>query len=148
MIQISKYENHQKALGQATKAADWLMRSLAKAVKIDISKPLMEEKLAIFENLTSRFARLCDTLIQKVFRSLNLLELDAGGSMIEMINRAAKRGLVKDRKRMRDLKEVRNIIAHEYTEEEPIKLFKLIHDSTSSLLEIYENAKNTSLLKR
>jgi len=130
-----------KSLQQADKAASWLKRSLEKSKAIKITPKLSEADFDVLENLTSRFARLCDILVQKVFRAISAHELEPDGSLIDHINRAAKRGIVTDEKVMRELKELRNTIAHEYTEEELSELFEKIRASSPELLQILENAK-------
>src|SRR6266699_3170913 len=46
------------------------------------------------EALTSRFARLCDFLFQRVFRSIVAIELQDEGSGIDRLNRMEKRGVI------------------------------------------------------
>src|SRR5262245_14706280 len=46
------------------------------------------------EALTSRFARLCDLLVQRLFRTLDQVELTDEGTVLDRLNRAEKRGLI------------------------------------------------------
>ena len=64
--------------------------------------------------MTSRFARLSDIIIQKLLRGLDRYELEPSGSTIDVINRAERRGLIDSAGCWRDLRELRNEIAHEY----------------------------------
>lgn len=57
---------------QAEKAAEWLNRSLEKSKGIKFSANIKEADFDVLENLTSRFARLCDILF-----SQNLVRFDA-----------------------------------------------------------------------
>jgi hypothetical protein len=66
------------------------------------------------EAFTSRFARTSDILVKQVFRALDTLELEESGSIIDLLNRALKRGLVADEETARRIRRVRNEIAHEY----------------------------------
>ncbi len=91
------------------------------------------------ENLTSRFARLSDILTQKVFRLIDQIELEPSGSTIDTLNRAAKRGLVKSDALLRKIRETRNAIAHDYTEEELISLFETVKELAPKLMEIQES---------
>jgi len=52
------------------------------------------EELDRFEALTSRFARTSDILIQKIFRLIDILELEGLGTVIDRINRAEGRNLI------------------------------------------------------
>jgi len=126
---------------QADKAAHWLRRSLQKSISFQISDKLTESEFDVLENLTSRFARLCDILFQKVFRAIDSTELESPGTIIDVLNRAAKRGIVANDHLARELRELRNTIAHEYTEEQLVELFKKIRKVSPDLLEIHENTK-------
>ena len=132
---LDKYSQH------AEKAALWLQRSLQKTISFQITENISESEFDVLENLTSRFARLSDILFQKVFRAIDTAELETPGSIIDVLNRAAKRGIVANDKMARELRELRNTIAHEYTEEQLIELFKKIRKVSPELLVIHENAK-------
>ena len=41
----------------------------------------------------SRYTRICDLLLQKVFRSTDAFELERSETMLDALNRAEKRGL-------------------------------------------------------
>lgn len=96
-------------------------------------------ELEIFEALTSRFSRACDFLVSKVFRTLDMLEAEEGGTMIDVIHRAEKRGIIEDSYELREMKKIRNEIVHEYVEEEIIETFKKVLNFTSKLIQIFEN---------
>ena len=66
------------------------------------------------EALTSRFARLNDFLVQRVFRTLDQIELADEGSVLDRLQRAEARGLITTAERWRELRLLRNAIAHDY----------------------------------
>jgi len=66
------------------------------------------------EVLSGRFARTTDYLINKVLRSLDRYELAADGTLLDLINRAERRGIVASARELRRMKELRNEIVHEY----------------------------------
>ncbi len=66
------------------------------------------------EALTSRFARLNDFLVQRVFRTLDQVELLDDGTPLDRLQRAEARGLVASADRWRELRMLRNAIAHDY----------------------------------
>lgn len=68
-----------------------------------------------FDALTSRFARSTDLFTQKVMTTLNDLEGEAKGSVIDRIHRAAALGIAANESRMKGVR--RNRIAHEYAED-------------------------------
>lgn len=49
-----------------------------------------ENSLIEFEALTSRFARVVDMLIHKVYRTIDSVEFVEGGTLLDVINRAEK----------------------------------------------------------
>jgi len=66
------------------------------------------------EALTSRFARLNDFLVQRVFRTLDQIELADEGSVLDRLQRAEARGLITTAERWRELRLLRYAIAHDY----------------------------------
>ena len=66
------------------------------------------------EALTSRFARLNDFLVQRVFRTLDQIELADEGTAIDRLQRAESRGLIPSGERWRELRLLRNAITHDY----------------------------------
>jgi hypothetical protein len=66
------------------------------------------------EALTSRFARLCDLLVQRLFRTLDRVELADDGTMLDRLDRAEKRGIIASAVQWRELRELKNEIAHDY----------------------------------
>jgi len=73
-----------------------------------------EQQLESAEAFTGRFARCVDLLVNKVLRSLDRMELNPEGTLLDIINRAEKRGLIGRAEDLRELKDVRNMIAHDY----------------------------------
>ena len=79
--------------------------------------------LASVEAFSSRFARTVDLLVNKVLRSLDRVELKPEGSLLDVVNRAEKRGLVGRAGELREMKDVRNIIAHDYAGAKAAEIF-------------------------
>jgi hypothetical protein len=78
------------------------------------AQPLSVEQRESCEALTSRFARLCDLLVQRVFRTLDQVELSDEGTILDRLNRAEKRAVISSAQQWRELRELRNAIAHDY----------------------------------
>lgn len=66
------------------------------------------------EALTARFARLNDFLVQRVLRTLDQIELMDEGTPLDRLQRAEARGLIVSVDRWRELRLLRNAIAHDY----------------------------------
>jgi hypothetical protein len=114
----------------------WLRRSYDICAGIGIKDEYTEAEFDHFENLTSRYARTTDLLIGKVLRSIDRVELINSGSIIDAANGAEKRGIVESVSKLRDLKDLRNEIAHEYETEDIRSLFSLVFTASSQLFEI------------
>ena len=60
----------------------------------DTLQDATERQLESAEAFTGRFARAVDLLVNKVLRSLDRAELRADGTLLDVVNRAEKRGFV------------------------------------------------------
>lgn len=92
-----------------------------------------------FEALTSRFARLSDILIQKIFRLIESLEMEKGGTVRDRINRVEKWGIIESADDYLLIRELRNSIAHEYLPEVIYDIYKQVLRFTPLLFETVEN---------
>ncbi len=79
--------------------------------------------LASVEAFSSRFARTVDLLVNKVLRSLDRVELKPEGGLLDVVNRAEKRGFVARAAELREMKDIRNIIAHDYAGAKAAEIF-------------------------
>ena len=93
-----------------------LMYSFEKCNAISLKDTYSEEEFEAFEAMTSRYARTTDMLINKVLRSLDAVEYIDGGTVIDATYNTEKRGIA-DAQELRKLKDLRNLIAHEYVTE-------------------------------
>ena len=124
------------------KSINWLKRSYSKCSQIGIKERYSEDEFDDFENLVSRYARTIDVIVNKVFRSIDAVELEDGGTMIDVVNRAEKRELVQSADRVRDLKGLRNDIVHEYETDDLRSLFRQTMDAVPELFSIAEKTRN------
>lgn len=129
-----------KNLGSLEKSTRWLLRSIKLCDVIGIKEQYSEQEYDAFESLTSRFARVSDILTQKVLRSLDKVEFEdqAGSTMLDIFNRAEKRGIVGSVEELRLIRELRNRIAHEYAEEEFQNVFAQILVNAKKLIQVSE----------
>jgi hypothetical protein len=117
-------------------SADRLKRSYDQCDVIGIKETYTK---AEFENLTSRYARTTDMLVNQVMHGLDTVELLNSGTIIDIMNRAEKRGIVSAADTLRDLKDLRNEMAHEYQITGIEQFFDLALTSTPILLSIIDN---------
>lgn len=131
----------QETLAQLEDALHWLHRSYRQCGRIGLKAEYSEAEFDKFEALTSRFARVSDILIQKVYRSIDAVEFESGGTMIDVVNRAEKRGLVDSVDDVRLIRDLRNSIAHEYLKESLVEIFQDTLRLTPELIALVERAK-------
>ncbi len=100
------------------------------------------EQAEILEALTARFARLNDTLTQKLFRAIDALELTDEGSLIDRFNRMEKRSLVKSANELIEMRKLRNQIAHEYVFEDLMPLYENVFEQCEILFNVMDAIAN------
>lgn len=87
-----------------------------------------------FETLASRFERLSDISTQRVFGCIDALEGEERGTFIDKPNRAEKRGIIDSAQALREVRDLRDEIAHEYSARDISELFKQALALAPSLL--------------
>lgn len=97
----------------------------------------VEEKESC-EALTARFARLCDFLFQRIFRTIDRIELLDDGTAIDRLNRMEKRGIISSANTWKELRDLRNDIAHEYLIESSDRVLKESFQKSTELLNTVE----------
>ncbi|SHE20522.1 hypothetical protein [methanotrophic endosymbiont of Bathymodiolus puteoserpentis (Logatchev)] len=107
----------------------------------DLSKPehFSIEQFNQFANLCSRYARTIDFLVRKVFRCLDDVEFENQGTLIDVVNHAHKRGLFEDIESIRQIKDIRNEIVHEYLDEALQSVFSDVLRTAPELIAIGRN---------
>ena len=90
------------------------------------------------EALTSRFARLSDLLVQRLFRTLDQVELADDGTILDRLARAEKRGIITSVEEWRELRELRNEIAHDYLIESSDRVLTEAYQRSPALLDAVE----------
>ncbi len=113
----------------------WLKISFDQCREIGVKTDYSIEEFGHFEALCSRYGRSMDFLVRKVFRSIDAYELEEQGTLIDVVNRAHKRGLVEDIEQVRLMKDVRNTIVHEYIEEHLQRSFEEVLLYSETLLQ-------------
>ncbi len=130
-----------KSLSDLDKSLEWLGKSYQKCSIIGIKKKYDEPELEAFETLCNRFGRAVDMIIMKVLRNIDFVEFEETGTLLDVVNRAEKRGLVENVDLLRAMKDLRNELVHEYLEEDYMKKFEEVLLWTGKLTEIAENIK-------
>jgi uncharacterized protein YutE (UPF0331/DUF86 family) len=123
-------------------SADWVRRSYDKTKEIEKKDNYSMEEFDKLENLASRYARTTDMLVNKVLRSIDTVESEDIGTIIDIMNRAEKREIVQSAELLHTIKDLRNNIVHEYQLTEITKFFPDIQKYTPVLLEIIKNVNS------
>ncbi|MFC2141073.1 hypothetical protein ACFLQP_02125 [Acidobacteriota bacterium] len=142
MTQEDYIEKLFEDLEELDNALHWLKRSYGICKKIGIKEEYKEEEFDAFETLTSRFARLSDMLIQKIFRSIDKIEFEEEGTLLDVLNRTHRRGLIESIDEIREIRELRNDIVHEYVPTDLKELFEDTLKFSKLIFEIIERLKN------
>jgi len=119
-------------------SADWVRHSCEQTSTIGQKAEYSTEEFDKLENLTSRYARTTDMLVNKVLRSIDTVESEDIGTIIDIMNRAEKRGFVSSADLLHTIKDLRNNIVHEYKIAEITKFFTDVQKYTPLLLEIIQ----------
>ena len=131
----------QKELQCLAQAANVLNEILSICKTIGLKKEYSLIELIHLEALKSRFARLSDLLIRKVFRLIDRLDYEPQETVRDSINRAEKMGIIKDVSVFSAIRQTRNAIAHEYLLEDISELYKEVFANTPILLETIDRAQ-------
>jgi len=115
-----------------------LLYSFEICSKTGLSENYSEEEFMAFEAMTSRYARTTDMLINKVLRSLDVVEYIDGGTVIDATHNTEKRGIANSQD-LRNLKDLRNSIAHEYVTENIVRFFAQVLEFTPLLKKVIGN---------
>lgn len=96
---------------------------------------LDEEMLETWESFAARFARVCDIFLSRYIRTIVLLE-DPGfsGTLRDFLNVAEKIGIVDDAKKWLSIRELRNITAHEYSDQDMSAFFETLKKNCPAIL--------------
>ncbi len=117
-------------------AAFYLQHSLQRTQELATTNNRTPEELERIESLTSRFARLSDLMTQRVMRLIDELELTPEGSLLDRLHRAEKRGWVEKASTLVRIRELRNLIAHEYAADKMAEIFAVVVKLAPELLNV------------
>jgi len=119
-------------------STNWVRWSYERTIKIEKKDDFNAEEFAELEVLTSRYARTTDMLVNKVLRSIDTIESEDIGTIIDIMNRAEKRGIVSSAELLHTIKDLRNNIVHEYKIDAITVFFADVLKYTPILLEIIQ----------
>ncbi len=120
------------------KALRHLEYSYNKIQKLPVdATQLDEESLETWESFSARFARVVDIFLTRYLRAY-VLTNDPGfeGTLRDFVNQGEKLGVIEDARAWMSIRELRNITAHDYSENDLTQFFERLKKETPRLLTI------------
>lgn len=122
-------------LSSLERALEVLQYSYDTCNGIGIKEDYTFDEMDRFEAFTSRFARLSDLLIQKIFRLIDQIDLEDSETVRDRINNAEKKGLIESADLFIQIRIVRNDITHEYHTETLKDIYKKVLELSPCLFD-------------
>jgi hypothetical protein len=116
-------------------------KSLGKCRRIALSANLSFEEEECFDSLTSKFSRISDIFTQKVLKSLTLMLREDAPTFIDRMNLCEKLGILPSAADMISIRDLRNLIAHEYITENLLEVYRETLTLSDKLLETISQAE-------
>lgn len=129
---------------QTDEAASYLLSSLRRCEFFIFKEDFTEEQLVELEALTSRFARLSDLLIQKLFKTIDEIEGTSPGTVRDRLLQAEKKGIINNTDEFMEIRKVRNRIAHEYEMDSLKDIFVFAYKNSPLLIDTIKSTKEYS----
>jgi hypothetical protein len=126
----------QKALQHLQYSYNKILNLSDQAINLD------DESLEVWESFAARFSRVTEIFLSQYLRSLVLLS-DPGfrGSLRDFLNQGEKLGIINDVQAWMNIRELRNITAHDYSENDLSNFFRLLKQECPRLLSLLTNNK-------
>ena len=131
----------QEQLTRLEEAATILRHSYARCREIGIKADYVLEELDQIEAFTSRFARMSDLLIQRIFRLIDRIDLEDEGTVRDRINRAERKELIASAAEFTEIRILRNQIAHEYLPDAMAEIYENVFNLCPRLFDSVERVK-------
>lgn len=109
-------------------------RSLVKCRDLDFSSPISFETEESLDALSSKFSRLSDIFTQKVLKTLIFVLREDAPTFLDRMNLCEKLGIIPSAEEIIAIRDLRNIIAHEYLSENLVEIYMEIIRLSDSLL--------------
>ena len=128
----------QETAQRLAKALDHLAYSAEKVQKLPDDLALMdEEAMETWESFTSRFSRVSDIFIMQYLRTkLAIEEPGYKGTTRDYLNKAEKLGLIQSAREWTSIRELRNVEAHEYKDQDLTAFYRRLKSLYPTLLAI------------
>ena len=109
-------------------------RSLVKCRDLDFSPPISFETEESLDALSSKFSRVSDIFTQKVLKTLIFVLREDAPTFLDRMNLCEKLGIIPSAEEIIAIRDLRNIIAHEYLSENLVEIYTEIIQLSDNLL--------------
>jgi hypothetical protein len=117
-------------------------RSLVKCRDLDLSPPISFETEESLDALSSKFSRVSDIFTQKVLKTLIFVLREDAPTFLDRMNLCEKLGIIPSAEEIIAIRDLRNIIAHEYLSENLVEIYTEIIQLSDNLLKaIFDTEK-------
>ena len=117
-------------------------RSLVKCRYLDFSLPISFETEESLDALSSKFSRVSDIFTQKVLKTLIFVLREDAPTFLDRMNLCEKLGIIPSAEELIAIRDLRNIIAHEYLSENLVEIYMEIIELSDGLLKaIFETER-------
>ena len=117
-------------------------RSLVKCRNHDFSVPISFETEESLDSLSSKFSRLSDIYTQKVLKTIIFLVREDAPTFLDRMNLCEKLSIIPSAEEMIAIRDLRNIIAHEYLSENLIEIYREIIRLSDNLIKSILQTEN------
>jgi hypothetical protein len=133
-------EDNKRKLLKAIHHLDYSFQKV-QGLPIDATK-LDDESLETWESFSARFSRVADLFLSRYVRTA-VLKQDPGfeGTLRDFVNQGEKLGLVDDANAWMEIRALRNISAHDYSEDELTEFFNRLRQEAPRLLALKDRLK-------
>ena len=109
-------------------------RSLVKCRDLDFSLPISFEAEESLDALSSKFSRVSDIFTQKVLKTFLFVLREDAPTFLDRMNLCEKLGIIPSAEELIAIRDLRNIIAHEYLSENLVEIYMEIIELSDTLL--------------
>ena len=109
-------------------------RSLVKCRDLDFSSPISFETEESLDALSSKFSRVSDIFTQKVLKTLIFVLREDAPTFLDRMNLCEKLGIIPSAEELIAIRDLRNIIAHEYLSENLVEVYREIIQLSNNLI--------------
>lgn len=122
-------------------------KSLNKCIKIGIKNDYTFEETEAFDALSTKFARNSDILFQKIFKTIIELSGEKAATFLDKVQLLEKMNVIENIDILKEIREFRNQIVHEYFIEQIISLYPDLIDYSKKLIDTFHQTEKFLLQK-